>query len=158
MCFKGLVEELVGAGARHVVTFCEYRATLDYLVAAVERLDFADFGLHGDMTDERRREAISRFVEEGGLLITTVASEGLSFNFVEAAVHYDLPMSPAAFAQREGRYHRYGRNLPCTVYFFEDETGALPLEDLLLRAVRKLDLVTGEMGIDVGGVFRAVVK
>ena len=158
-CFKGLVEEIVGAGARHVVTFCEYRSTLGYLAAAVEQLGGAEFGLHGGMTDERRREAVSRFEAEGGLLITTAAaSEGLSLNFVEAAIHYDLPMSPTAFAQREGRYHRYGRNLPCTVYFFEDETGALPLEDLLLRMVRKLDLVTGEMDIDVGGVFRAVVK
>ena len=157
-CFNGLLEELVGAGTRHVVTFCQYRATLDYLVAAVERLDIADFGLHGGMSGEQRRETMSLFEAEGGLLITTAAGMGLSLSFVEAVIHYDLPMSPVAFAQREGAYDRYGRSLPCTIYFFEDETGALPLEDLLVRMVRKQDLLTGEMDIDVSSVFRAVVK
>jgi len=157
-CFNGLLEELVGAGTRHVVTFCQYRATLDYLVAAVERLDIADFGLHGGMSGEQRRETMSLFEAEGGLLITTAAAMGLSLSFVEAVIHYDLPMSPVAFAQREGAYDRYGRSLPCTIYFFEDETGALPLADLLVRMVRKQDLLTGEMDIDAGSVFRAVVK
>ena len=41
---------------------------------------------------------------------------------------------------------------------FEDETGALPLENLLLRMVQKLDLVSGELDLDVGDVFRKVVK
>ena len=155
-CFKGLVGELAEAGTRHVVAFCQYRATLDYLAAAVERLDFTDIVLHGDMTCEGRLEAVSRFEAKGGLLITTaVASEGASLNFVEAAIHYDLPMSPVAFAQREGRYQRYGSTLPCTVYFLEDETGALRLEDLLLSWARAPGLVTDE--IDVGGVFRAAV-
>jgi len=158
-CFKGLVEELVGKGVGHVVVFCEYRATLDYLAAAVERLDFPDFGLHGGMTDEDRRQIIDNFEHDGGLLITTAtASEALSLNLVEAAIHYDLPTSAAAFAQRQGRYHRYGRQRQCTVYFFEDETGCLPLEDLLLRMTRKLDLVTGEMGFDVEQFFREIVK
>ena len=158
-CFRGLVEELVAGGVRHAVAFCEYRATLDYLAATVERLDFPDFGLHGGMGDEQRKQILSSFEANGGLLITTAAaSEGASLSFVEAAIHYDLPPSPAAFAQREGRYHRYGRRLPCTVYFLEDETGSLPLEDLLLRMARKADLVTGEMGVDVAGIFRAVTK
>lgn len=69
-----------------------------------------------------------------------------------------MPWSPVRFAQREGRYHRYSRNLPCTVYFFQDETGALPSENLMLRMVRKLKLVTGEMDIDLKDVFEAAVK
>ena len=158
-CFKGLLDELVGRGVKHVLVLCEYRATLEYLAAAVERLDFPDFALHGALTDEHRREVVGRFEAGGGLLITTgAATEGVSLNFVEAAIHYDLPLSPAAFAQREGRYHRYGRSIPCTVYFFEDESGALPLEDLLLRMVRKIDLVDDETDIDMNGLFRAVVN
>ncbi len=156
-CFKSLVAELVDRGVRHVVAMCEFRATLDYLVAAVERLDFSVFGLFGGMTDEQGREVLARFESEGGLLITTGVSEGVSLDFVEAAIHYDLPTSPIAFAMREGRYNRVGRSQPCTVYFFEDETGALPLENLALRMVRKLDLVTDDTDFDIDSLFRAAL-
>ncbi len=51
-----------------------------------------------------------------------------------------------------------GRNLPCTVYFFEDEAGALPLEDFLLRIVRKLDLVTDYLSLKPEEVFVSALK
>lgn len=111
------------------------------------------------MTDKRRREATSRFEEDGGLLITTgAASDGLSLNFVGEAIHYDLPWSPAAFAQREGRYQRYGRNLPCQVHFLEDEAGALRLEDLLMRMVSNVGLITDEMSNEAEELFREAVE
>jgi superfamily II DNA or RNA helicase len=157
-CFNSLLEELIEDGIRHVVVFCEYRATLEYLAAAVERVEFRDYQIHAGISAEEHSEVLESFKCEGGLLITTTASEGLSLNFVEAAIHYDLPLSPAAFAQREGRYHRYGRSQSCTVYLFEDETGALPLEGLLLRMVQKIDLITDDADTDVEGLFRTVVS
>lgn len=157
-CFQGLLEELIGAGVRHVVTFCEYRSTLDYLLAAVEQRDFTKFEVHAGLADERRQEAISQFEKEGGLLVaTTAAIRGLEFT-CEAAIHYDLPMSPAKFAAREAHYRWYRASRRCTAYFLEDEAGALPLEDYLLRMVRKQNQVTGEMDIDVDRMFRTVVK
>jgi len=106
------------------------------------------------MTAKQRSEVLDFFKSGGGLLITTTsASEGVSLNFVEAAIHYDLPLSPAAFAKRQGRYHRYGRKQPCTVYFLEDETGALPLERLILM-VRKLDLTTCDIDVNMNDLFR----
>jgi superfamily II DNA/RNA helicase len=111
------------------------------------------------MTDERRRETISRFEVEGGLLITTTtALKGLELNYVEAAIHYDLPMSPKEFYVRESRYHRYGRDLPCTVYFLEDESRALPMEGFLIRMIRKMDLDTGNLNIDVNAMFKEALK
>lgn len=157
-CFLALVEELLRAGTRHVVAFCEYRSTLDYLAAAVERFDFPRFTFHAGMDVGRRDQSVSRFVADGGLLITTAAaSDGLSLSFVDAAIHYDLPMTPAAFAHIEGRYTGYDRNRSCTVYFLEDERGALPLEKVLLRMVSKSDLV-GDTEVDMSALFRAVVK
>ncbi len=156
-CFNALVEELVGNGVGYVVVFCEYRTTQEYLAAAVERLDFPDYQLHGGMDAARRSEVLDTFITEGGLLITTSASEGVSLNFVEAVIHYDLPLSPAAFAQREGRYHRYGRRQPCTVYFLDDETRALPLEGLLLRMAQKVNLVSDDLDVDMDGLIRRVL-
>ena len=89
-CFNGILEELIGAGLRHVVVFCEYRTTLDYLANAVERLDFPKFEFHGGLTHEQRSEVLSRFKEGGGLLITTAASQGVTFNFVEAVIHWSF--------------------------------------------------------------------
>lgn len=158
-CFKILIKELVESGVRHVVTFCNYRSTLDYLAPAVERFGFYDFGLHGGMNDKQRRETISRFEVEGGLLITTTAAlKGMELNYVEAAIHYDLPTSPGMFYVRESRLHRYNRDLPCTVYFLEDERRALPMEGFLIRMIRKMDLDTGNLDIDVDAMFKETLK
>jgi hypothetical protein len=157
-CFKFLVEELIERKVRHIVAMCEYRTTLDYLAAAVEKFDPPNFRLHSELTDEQRLNIISRFEAEGGLLIITgAASKGVSLCFVGAVIHYDLPVSPMAFYVRESRYNRYGRMQPCTVYFFEDESGAFPFEDLLLRMARKLDRVTNCTDIDMGGLFHAAL-
>ena len=153
-CFNTLIGELVGGGVRHIVVFCEYRATLEYLAAAVERLDFPDYRLHTGMAAEHRREVLDSYHTGGGLLIATSASGGVPLDFVEAAIHYDLPLSLMAFARREGRYHSYGRKQPCTVYFLDDESGALPLEGLLLRNIQKFDLINESMDSDIGELFQ----
>ena len=154
--FSALLDRLVRDGARHGVAFCEYRTTLDYLAAAVERSDYVDFTIHGGMTAAQREATLREFESKGGLLITTAAaSKAFSLNFVEAAIHFDLPFNPAAFAEREGRYHRYGRELPCTAYFFEDTSGALGVEGLLLKMVQKVDLVGAESEIDLEALIRA---
>jgi hypothetical protein len=154
--FAALLDDLVRDKVRHGVVFCEYRATLDYLAAAVERSDFADLSIHGGMTPAQRDSTVREFESGGGLLITTAAaSKAFSLNFVEAAIHFDLPFNPASFAEREGRYHRYGRSLPCTAYLFEDTSGALGIENLLLKMVQKVDLVGAELGIDLDALLRA---
>ncbi len=149
--FKTLIHELSEDGVTRVVTFCEYRATLDYLAAAVER-DYPVFALHADSTTEQRAEMLTRFEAHGGLLITTTAaSEGVSLNFVDAAIHFDLPWSTASLEQREGRYRRYGRSAPCTVYMLLDEGGARSKDELQHRFAVHLDRV-GDLGLD-GAVF-----
>ncbi len=157
--FRGLVGDLIEGGIRHAVVFCEYRNTLDYLAAVAERSELAELVLHGGLSNERRRDIAKNFEEAGGLLVTTTgASKGFSLNFVEAAIHYDLPLAPAAFAEREGRYHRYGRAVPCTSYLFKDSSGALPLEDMLVEMAREVDVSGGYPEFDQDELFRAAVK
>lgn len=147
--FGQLVRELLPGVNRHVVVFCEYRTTMEYIASGVEGLGAAVYQLHGGLPIEERSELFNAFRNHGGILVTTSASEGVSLNFVGAVVHYDLPFSVAAFAAREGRYHRYGRRQPCTAYFLKDETGALPIEELLHRAVQKLGVASAEPVDDV---------
>ncbi len=145
--FKSLLHQLAEDRLAHVVTFCEYRATLDYLAAAVER-DYPAFALHADSTLDQRSEMLTRFEAQGGLLITTTAaSEGVSLNFVDAAIHFDIPWSAASLGQREGRYHRYGRSAPCTAYVLLDERGTRSQEDLHHGLAQRLDRV-GDLGVE----------
>jgi superfamily II DNA/RNA helicase len=144
---KELVGGLAKSQTRHAVTFCEFRATMSYVAAAVEGLDYPTQVLHGGMDSAQRDEVLDTFASRGGLLITTDGgSTGASWNFVEAAIHYDLPISAATFLQRESRYRRFGRTAPCTAYFFRDSSEASAIEDLLYRMVQRV----GATGQDIG--------
>jgi superfamily II DNA or RNA helicase len=137
--FTELVRELIGSGARHMVVFCEYRATQEYLRAALDELEIPDYQIHAGMQAEQRKEVLDTFTSDGGLLvITTGASKGVSFNFVGVVIHYDLPVRVAAFAQREGSYHRYGSRQSCRVYILEDESRAFPLETLQIQMAQNV--------------------
>ncbi len=146
--FKTLLRELVAANVRHVVAFAEHRSTIDYLSSAVGELVLLNHCvLSTDLEADARRDLLAAFQREGGLLITTAdASEGVSLSFVEAAIHYDLPLSMNDFARREGRYRRYGRTEPCRVFVIEDASEASPLEAYLSRKLQRLDLVGPEDG------------
>lgn len=124
----------------HVVAFTEYRATSDLLYAAVADLDVPAYPLYEEMADEYLNLFYTRFRAEGGLLIVPgAAASGLPLDFVSTVIHYDLPLHPAAFVRREGRYRRYRMGRPCRVIFLEDESRSHPLENLLLERVLHLD-------------------
>jgi len=149
-CLKALVVELSGAGIRHTVVFCDFKATLDYLHSALQDLNLADYVVHGAMTAEARATALNRFEENGGFLIaTTAASQFMSLSFVEAIVHYDFPFSPRAFTERMGRHRRYGSGIACTAYCFADESTALPIEALQLQLALGQDLDSIEVDPEV---------
>lgn len=159
LAFKELVGELIGNGIRHAVVFCEFRTTLDYLAAVAERSELAEFVLHGGLSNEQRRDIVRSFEDDGGLLVTTtVATRGFSLSYVEAAIHYDLPLAPAAYAERKGRYHRYGRATPCTSYLFKDSSGALPFEDILVGMAQEVDVSASYPEFDQDELFRSAVK
>lgn len=153
-CLKALLVELSQSGSRHAVLFCDYQATLNYLRSAVQDLGLANFVIHAGMTAEARTNAFARFTEDGGFLIaTTAASQLLSMSFVDAVIHYDLPFSSRAFAERVGRYRRYGSSIACTAYCLVDETQSLPIEAIQLKIARIPDLESMEVDIDIDTLF-----
>jgi hypothetical protein len=157
--YKGLVHRLAERSTKHTVAFCEYRATVSYVAAAIENLDYPTRVLDGGVTGWQRERVLAEFASQGGLLITTGAgSAGASWNFIEAAIHFDLPVSAAAFVRRESCYQRYGAALPCTTYFFVDESRAMPLEDLLYRMVQKVEVARTELGIDYEEAVKAMLS
>jgi len=152
---RALVGELSQTGIRHSVLFCEYQATLDYLRSAVQDLELADLAIHSGMTVEAREHTFSQFQEDGGFLIaTSAASQFLSMSFVEAVIHYDLPLSSRAFSERVGLYLGFGRSIACNTYCLEDETGALPIEAIQLQIARVPDSGSIEMDVDLDALFK----
>ena len=158
-CLKELVSELSHSGIQHTVLFCDYNITLNYLCSAIRGLNLVNHAIHGNMTTEARNNAFSQFQEEGGFLVTTTAaSQFLTMSFVQAVVHYDLPLSQRAFAERVGRYDRYGRTTPFTSYCFEDETRAFPIEANQLQIARALDSKSIEEDTDIDTLFKKVLR
>ncbi|MCB9664683.1 MAG: DEAD/DEAH box helicase [Alphaproteobacteria bacterium] len=138
-----------------VVIYTEYRDTLDYLVANVADDGHSCMALHGGMDPLERSSVVDEFRRSGGILVTT-AAEGVSLSFVGHAVHYDLPLQPVTYAQRIGRYDRFGRTAPCSVWILRDESGAVPFEEVLHRIVDKVEVIGANLDLDEGLLWRAV--
>jgi superfamily II DNA or RNA helicase len=157
-CLVNLARELLGKRRKHIVVFAEYVSTMEYVAAAVEGLGADVYQLFGNLPDEQRYELFTTFANQGGILVTTSASQAFSLSFVQAAVHYDLPFSATAFVEREASYQRYGRLVSCTVYFLRDEAEALPAEELVLRTLLNLSVPGADLREDIKSVVSELVQ
>ncbi|KZO99356.1 DEAD-domain-containing protein [Calocera viscosa TUFC12733] len=81
------------------------------LTLSLRHLGFPAIPLHGDISQDKRLGAITRFkAERGGILVATdVASRGLDLPKVDAVVNYDLPTNSKDYIHRVGRTARAGR-------------------------------------------------
>jgi ERCC4-related helicase len=131
--------QALGEMPRAMCILTEYRATLFYLQEALEGLGLDPYILHGAMSFDERAHAISRFKEQGGVLIATTAmTTGLDLPQVETAVLYDLPRSPMALEQIYGRFQRFGRNAPLVVQLLIESDHANTAVDTILGKLRAL--------------------
>ena len=117
----GLVRSVLGANPKEkILIFSEYRATQDFLAAALEER----FGagcvslIHGGQTQPARTESIAHFESEGQFLISTEAGgEGINLHRrCHVMVNFDLPWNPMRLVQRIGRLYRYGQEQRVVVF------------------------------------------
>jgi hypothetical protein len=154
----------LGREQRSVVVFCEMRATMDYLAAAFGEVARPVRSLAPGIDPGGALAALADHRRDGGVLILAGnASDGVSLNYVTAVIHYDLPSASAAFAQREGRYQRFGRTERCDIFLLRDAADAFALESLQLRLV-DAHRISGEsaeidisklLGVPQAGIERA---
>jgi ERCC4-related helicase len=121
--FRDFIDETLTTDPdEKVLVFTEYTDTLAYLRDVVlEEYDVAQ--IHGDLSQNRRREERHRFEEDAQVLVATdAAREGINLQFAHIMVNYDLPWNPIRIDQRIGRLHRYGQDRTVSVYnlFIED--------------------------------------
>ena len=102
-----------------VMVFSSFKHTLGYLYDRLTKEGLRVGLIHGEVSDEDRRELRKRFdptetpVSEKSaldvLLFSEVGCEGLDYQFCDCMINYDLPWNPMRVEQRIGRIDRNGQ-------------------------------------------------
>jgi ATP-dependent helicase HepA len=107
-----------------LLVFSTFRHTLAYLIDRLTDEPIRIGLIHGDISDEERRDLRNRFslAKETPqaidvLLSSEVGCEGLDYQFCDGMVNYDLPWNPMRVEQRIGRIDRYGQKSETVVIY-----------------------------------------
>lgn len=93
------------------IIFCRTKKEVDRLSTFLVSQGFSAKGLHGDMEQRQREEAINAF-KKGRLevlIATDVAARGLDVNDVTHVFNYHLPFDSESYVHRIGRTGRAGK-------------------------------------------------
>lgn len=149
--FKLLVRSIIDAnllGVPMICVFSMYSDTVSYLHTAIDDLGLTLFKVNGATSFSDRQALVERFVNEGGIILGTdgALSEGIAIPQVTHVIHYDLPPNPVVLDQRRGRFDRFGRNKPLTMYVLRDESQSISSESNLI------ELLSAKLGTGTDGV------
>jgi ATP-dependent RNA helicase RhlE len=109
------VDTLVGLLAEErglVLVFTRTKRGADRLVQKLKRVDVQAVAMHGDMSQNARERALSRF-ESGKvktLVATDVAARGLDLDDITHVINFDPPADDKGYTHRVGRTGRAGRD------------------------------------------------
>ena len=104
--------ELLEHDGELTLVFVRTKRGADRLVHKLKAKGIRAEGLHGDMTQQARQRALSRF-ETGKvnvLVATDVAARGLDLERISHVVNYDPPQDDKSYVHRVGRTARAGRS------------------------------------------------
>ena len=145
--------KLLGRAAEPAIVFTEYRDTLEHLHTTLRDLGVAACALHGGLSHDERRAALSTFGQGRHVLLATdTAAEGLNLQHrCRLVIHYELPWNPARMLQRAGRVDRLGqrRRVHETVLVARDTAEAMVLAPLVRRALRSSGSGAGQRMIEL---------
>lgn len=141
------LQELLSAGEK-VVVFTQFRKVAVALLKRMHRHFRGEMALLAQGVSARDREAIKQAFNEGSLQLivaTPAGRTGLNLRGGSALIHYDLPWSPSALEQREGRLTRLDsvHRVIRSVTLILDES----IDEVIWRALQdKADVVQFLMG------------
>ncbi len=94
------------------IIFCRTKKEVDRLSTFLVSQGFSAKGLHGDMEQRQREEAINAFKKKKleVLIATDVAARGLDVNDVTHVFNYHLPFDSESYVHRIGRTGRAGKD------------------------------------------------
>jgi len=114
------------------IVFCNQKNDCRQLVEALETAGFYALGLHGDLDQYQRDQALVQFSNQSCTLLiaTDVAARGLDIKELSAVVNYDLTPNPEMHVHRVGRTGRAGKHgIALTLYQANEANGVLAIED-----------------------------
>ena len=99
-------------GLKSSLVFCNTKRKVDEVVRHLETRGYSAQGLHGDMTQPARIQAMERFKKNRTeiLVATDVAARGIDVENIEAVFNYDVPQDEEYYVHRIGRTARAGRS------------------------------------------------
>lgn len=105
-----LVNLLKNEVQEKVVIFVQKKKTADFLLDYLVELRFKAEGIHGNLKQSDRLEAIKRVkTGKSSILIgTDIASRGLDIKGISHVINYELPRDPENYVHRIGRTARAG--------------------------------------------------
>ncbi|MBS7325723.1 MAG: DEAD/DEAH box helicase [Thiopseudomonas sp.] len=109
---KVLAWLLANESYRKAMVFTSTRAMADQLYGRLRAQDYRVFVLHGEKTQDERKQALQRFSQgsERVLIATDVAARGLDIEGVDLVINFDLPRSGDEYVHRIGRTGRAGED------------------------------------------------
>ena len=93
------------------LVFCNMKRRVDEVVMHLEARGYPALGLHGDMTQSQRTQAMDIFKRNASeiLVATDVAARGIDVENIEAVFNYDIPQDEEYYVHRIGRTARAGK-------------------------------------------------
>jgi ATP-dependent RNA helicase RhlE len=104
--------EHIRASAGLTLVFVRTKRGADRLVQKLHRHDVESVAMHGDMSQNARERALSRFGsgKVRALVATDVAARGLDLEGVTHVINFDPPAEDKGYVHRTGRTGRAGRS------------------------------------------------
>jgi ATP-dependent RNA helicase SrmB len=106
-----LLKKIITEQAERSIVFLKTRERLGELRAELERAQIPCAWIQGEMPQDRRNNAISRFRDGtvNVLLATDVAARGIDLPDVSHVINYDMPRGADVYLHRIGRTARAGK-------------------------------------------------
>ena len=124
-------------GKNRVLVFALYKNEAARVEATLNRKGFKAIGIHGDMTQAARSQALASF-KDGScplLVATDVAARGLDIPDVEVVINYTFPLTIEDYIHRIGRTGRGGKTgISHTLFTSFDKAHAGALQNVLREA------------------------
>lgn len=118
---------------KSVFIFSNRKRDISILVESLQRHGFKACGLHGDMTQTKRDEALEAFKsgEMNLMVCSDVAARGLDIKGADAVFNFDVPFNAEDYVHRIGRTGRAGATGKAFTFVTPDD-------DKLLDNIHKL--------------------
>ncbi|BFM06515.1 DEAD/DEAH box helicase [Halioxenophilus aromaticivorans] len=106
------LDKIIGSGEfKKVIVFTNTKSEANRLRGVLEYYGHQAGCLHGDMTQDQRREILLAFRRHKFtvLIATDVAARGLDIEKLDAVIHFDMARTPKDYVHRAGRTGRAGK-------------------------------------------------